>query len=666
MPSQRRIFGLNHRPKQPKPSTPRQHQLVRSRQRDLAHAEASNAAFLQQINVERNLQAGEGPLGDEDGGVAMDFVVENDQHGEEEEEEAVVSEEEIDLNRFMPGPGAPNVNDDADDALLAALRRQAHLEDRLAHEKKWLWQYAIMLPTYLQNRLETKDWGDQEKWNLDLRPACHCTIRTERDIDLVDLLTRRRTKVSFCKNCDLSAPQRLLQMGYMAASPSRPRTAFSLRLLVHHHAQWIRFAVPTEGFCEALDSTLDHSSPVILTSKGRVLQLYFVTVSFMATQTEKYRLELPEADKALENHARANVMHTAEYCQDQWDRQRAQQLKAISVKTKEKRERLGVFQKLIDLNAMKVPVRTAEQREDLLNLPRSLVALESKIQELADELGNAELLNNRQGSTVRVKAILSIQVALGFLYEAAVDLMQENAHAATRTGATQQPQNEKLRQKKRAQLKKKLATYIRHASKYNRRFRPHHRLLEPTLDEVMAMDLLDPFWDEVALNHPDEPWATCESTKNGIIALRSRFASEEELRRLGREVRQLMGWAVDYQARIDQAKPNEGLMPLKTHEFHVIQSTCEFVEGSADGDPILIHAWQDIMAHTSGTWAEILGEPILWADGDYDEEAGFFTDHEIKAHIWKSNAMSDRQKRNRKVVNSEGIRCLLAQFNGRT
>lgn len=70
------------------------------------------------------------------------------------------------------------------------------------------------------------------------------------------------------------------------------------------------------------------------------------------------------------------------------------------------------------------------------------------------------------------------------------------------------------------------------------------------------MDLLDPFWDEAALHHPDEPWAACEETKRGILAFRSQRTAEEDLRRLGREVRQLMLWGLDYQLRVDAAKPH--------------------------------------------------------------------------------------------------------------
>ncbi|KAH9816566.1 hypothetical protein DFH28DRAFT_863099, partial [Melampsora americana] len=78
------------------------------------------------------------------------------------------------------------------------------------------------------------------------------------------------------------------------------------------------------------------------------------------------------------------------------------------------------------LNVIDAPTRMAKQSHELLNLPGSLVELETKIQELEDKLGNAELLNVWAGSS-EVKAILCVQVALGFLYEAAVDVMQQKA-----------------------------------------------------------------------------------------------------------------------------------------------------------------------------------------------------------------------------------------------
>lgn len=64
----------------------------------------------------------------------------------------------------------------------------------------------------------------------------------------------------------------------------------------------------------------------------------------MVRQTKKYTSELLEAKSTMARLARADAaVHTAEYFQNQWDRQRALQLKAINVKAKEKRERLAVL-----------------------------------------------------------------------------------------------------------------------------------------------------------------------------------------------------------------------------------------------------------------------------------------------------------------------------------
>ncbi|EGG06927.1 uncharacterized protein MELLADRAFT_106366 [Melampsora larici-populina 98AG31] len=525
MPSHRLIRGLNHRPKQPKASTPLQRQLELSRTRDLEHAEAADAEITHRLN---NPCGPHHPIGE----VAHlpEPGDENDNPAEERSED----DEEIDLTRFMPMPHDGHREDGDlpdlhDDPIMAGLRRELHLADRLANEKRWSWQYAIMLPTFLRRRLQTSNWGNQVNWNEDVG---------------LTYLARRRVK-------------RLLQMGYIAASPSRPRTAFSVRLMVHHYSQWIRFAIPTEGYCQALDDMLNNGSPEILTPKGHDT-LSSVRSFFHAWPSQEI------SSRAARKQGFARKADTARSGSNRGVL--SDPVGSSTFLAAESHDRGGKgetrTQKLAAMNAGNAPIRTAEQRHELLDLPASLVALEAQIQAVADELGNAELLNARRGSNVRVKAMLSVQVALGFLYEAAMDVIQQRADAAVRTGATQQPRNEQLRKKKQILLKKKLDTYLRHASRYNQRHRPTPRLVLPSLDEVLEMDLLHPFWDEVALNHLDEPWASCQRTKDGIVALRNQLASEEELRRLAREVRQLMGWAIDYQNRVDRARPNEHMGKL--------------------------------------------------------------------------------------------------------
>lgn len=59
-----------------------------------------------------------------------------------------------------------------------------------------------------------------------------------------------------------------------------------------------------------------------------------------------------------------------------------------------------IRKKMAELDAIHAPIRTQEQRHELIDLPRSLANLEARIQEVAQELGNAELLNARRGEGV--------------------------------------------------------------------------------------------------------------------------------------------------------------------------------------------------------------------------------------------------------------------------
>ncbi|EGG02720.1 uncharacterized protein MELLADRAFT_66143 [Melampsora larici-populina 98AG31] len=350
----------------------------------------------------------------------------------------------------------------------------------------------------------------------------------------------------------------------------------------------------------------------------------------MVTQTAKYKAELILAQLTLERLVQVDETHTKQYFEVQWNRQQEMQLRAISVRVKEKRERLKVMlqleenmiearQKMAELDAIHAPIRTQQQRDDLLNLPTSLANLEIKIQDLAEELGNTQLVNARRGDGLyalfictldsgidivcygcldaQIKAVLAVQVALAMLYEAKFGVLQQEADAEMRTGAKQQPRNAELRAKKQGLLRKKTATYLRHAAKYNNRFQPAQRLLEPTFEEV----------------------------------------------------RQLMLWGLDYQARVIGAKPNaaesnnrlveweslySGLAKRtcwlwKRWDHHgvveVLHSTSQFVEGSDELDVNLRQQWADMVVHTRAQWEVILGAGIYVVEEennveDFDEE----------------------------------------------
>ncbi|EGF98558.1 uncharacterized protein MELLADRAFT_113453 [Melampsora larici-populina 98AG31] len=470
MPSHRRIPGLQSNARAPKARTPLQQQLLDLQEKDDRHAEASHAARLRRFTANPILPQVEDPP---DLPIPA-HIMDEWQADDAEPGEVDAGEDEIDLNQFMPFRFPTGPSNDEVNPVLEALRREQHLSNRRKHEDRWAWQYALMLPTFLRCRLATSNWGDEARWNHDFRPPCNCARRTERDVDLIDILT----------------------------SPSQPRTAFSVRLMKHHHAVWLRFAVGTQGFCDALDDTLDDHSPLILTSKMQprdwrqpfteaidayraiIMQIRKIEherlrlsklgilavncpkcfgppvgttqtdearvvvcldVQFLIADTKKYQAELLSSEESLAKLLQANESHTYEYFEAQWGCQRELQLKEMNVRTKEKRVRLEVLieleeellearKRMNEIDAGNAAIRTAEQRQELLGLPRSLANLEVKMQEVAQELGNAEVVNVRHGTDARVKGALAVQVAMGFLYEAKWDVMQQQSNAAIRTG----------------------------------------------------------------------------------------------------------------------------------------------------------------------------------------------------------------------------------------
>lgn len=68
--------------------------------------------------------------------------------------------------------------------------------------------------------------------------------------------------------------------------------------------------------------------------------------SFLSTQTKKYIAELASLQSTLDKLTQANPAHTIEYFDAQWERQRNLQLAAMTVKAKERRERLKVLLQL--------------------------------------------------------------------------------------------------------------------------------------------------------------------------------------------------------------------------------------------------------------------------------------------------------------------------------
>lgn len=83
---------------------------------------------------------------------------------------------------------------------------------------------------------------------------------------------RNKQEVKFC-DCT-SDPVRLVEMGYIGATPVYPSTAFSIRLLKHFHVYWKHCTLRLQGFTRALDELLNDGNPPMETRSGRVSLLH--------------------------------------------------------------------------------------------------------------------------------------------------------------------------------------------------------------------------------------------------------------------------------------------------------------------------------------------------------------------------------------------------------
>lgn len=98
---------------------------------------------------------------------------------------------------------------------------------------------------------------------------------------------------------------------------------------------------------------------------------------------------------------------------------------------------------------------------------------------------------------------------------------------------------------------RKFQTYEGEVTKYHQTFRNADRMPCPTLADVRSLNLEDNFWDIDELTHPAEPWAIDPDTKVGIRAFLTVRSCEEELRRIAREVRQMIQSSLMMATKID-------------------------------------------------------------------------------------------------------------------
>lgn len=105
---------------------------------------------------------------------------------------------------------------------------------------------------------------------------------------------RQTLQIQFCPCKTDNA--RLVEMGFIGATPVHPRTAFSIRLLRTHQVYWKYMTTPTQGFASALDELLDDFNPLIeVKGTRRVSVTYPTTFDEVVTYyTASYAVHSPE------------------------------------------------------------------------------------------------------------------------------------------------------------------------------------------------------------------------------------------------------------------------------------------------------------------------------------------------------------------------------------
>ncbi|KAH9810020.1 hypothetical protein DFH28DRAFT_903454 [Melampsora americana] len=103
--------------------------------------------------------------------------------------------------------------------------------------------------------------------------------------------------------------------------------------------------------------------------------------------------------------------------------------------------------------------------------------------------------------------------------------------------------------KKAGKLRPMIETYNKYVKEFNAANTGRLPLRTITYKELMEAQPDDHFWNDGLFTYGDQPWATDHYTQVGMRALARQTRAEEEIRRLGWEVRRSMRWAV---ARVSQ------------------------------------------------------------------------------------------------------------------
>ncbi|KAH9807463.1 hypothetical protein DFH28DRAFT_915190, partial [Melampsora americana] len=236
---------------------------------------------------------------------------------------------------------------------------------------------------------------------------------------------------------------------------------------------------------------------------------------------------LEEAESLLVQLERVSG-HNTDYFAQQWARQKTCQSETIGHTNLQHLEtRLGrlieleeTFReshtRLQQLQRQRRRTMSDEDFAELRSLPALLVTLGTSIEDMTVELGGPEF---------------------------------QDMEAAT--GASAQQRFKDVMKQRTSAVQRKWTTYEVQVQRFRNNFPDSPALPLPTLDEVLTMHIGDAFWNIGHLTHPDEPWAVDDVTQKGIEAFRTARSCKEELRRVVREVQNVVLHALEIEGKLN-------------------------------------------------------------------------------------------------------------------
>ncbi|KAH9808954.1 hypothetical protein DFH28DRAFT_907170, partial [Melampsora americana] len=194
--------------------------------------------------------------------------------------------------------------------------------------------------------------------------------------------------------------------------------------------------------------------------------------------------------------------------------------------------------------------RTPAENRTLAGLPGNIAFLEEEVERVSMELGGDMFRNIPDASDPSGRLLIQVKVAKSKLYEAKVGIVELSKK--WETGTSIQDRMKSLMTTKQKAFKTKWKTFHDLVEKYNMSYPGNNPLINYPLDEAKALPLDDTFWNFGHLSHPDEDWATDADTQKGIQAYLLYCRSQEELRRISHEVRQMLRWSLTMDAKIQK------------------------------------------------------------------------------------------------------------------